>query len=370
MANLPLLHYVLEPLKGLVSEAIIVVGYRGDMIKDRLGNSYNGLNIRYIEQKVQSGTADALAAAREYMTEKTLVINGDDIYSKEDLSILLRQECALLCTEVDDPSRFGVVNVKDGLVESIEEKPRNPKSNTANLGAYVLPHDARDYIMKVKRSIRGEYEIVDVINALARKYGIVAVRASHEFISVGYSWDLLDVNSHALSLISESRIDGEIESGATIKGSVIIGKGTIVRSGAYIEGPVVIGENCTIGPNCYIRQGVSIGNGCKIGNAVEIKNSILLDDVRAGHLTYLGDSIVGEGSNLGAGTISANLRHDGGNVVTRLRDKTIDTRRRKIGVIIGDHVHTAIHTSFYPARKMWPHTSTYPGEVLARDRME
>jgi NDP-sugar pyrophosphorylase family protein len=86
-----------------------------------------------------------------------------------------------------------------------------------------------------------------------------------------------------------------------------------------------------------------------------------------GHLSYCGDSIIGEKVNFGAGTITANLRHDGKNHRSFVDGKLIDTGRRKLGVVVGDNVHTGIHTSLYPGRKIWPNCETRPGEIVQRD---
>jgi bifunctional UDP-N-acetylglucosamine pyrophosphorylase/glucosamine-1-phosphate N-acetyltransferase len=135
----------------------------------------------------------------------------------------------------------------------------------------------------------------------------------------------------------------------------------------FIEGHVVIGENCKVGPNCYIRGATSIGDGCHIGQAVEIKNSLILSNTSIGHLSYVGDSVVGKKVNFGAGTITSNFRHDGANHRSMVDGQLIDTGRRKFGTIIGDHVHTGIHTSIYPGRKIGTHGSTRPGDIVQYD---
>jgi bifunctional UDP-N-acetylglucosamine pyrophosphorylase/glucosamine-1-phosphate N-acetyltransferase len=182
-------------------------------------------------------------------------------------------------------------------------------------------------------------------------------------------WHLLSVNEDIVGSLKKSVINGEIRKGVTIEGNVIVGKGTVILPGVYIDGNVVFGEDCKIGPNCYFRGNTFIGNKCHVGQAVEIKNSILMEKVSAGHLSYIGDSIIGAFSNLGAGTITANFRHDGKNHRSMLNGELIDTGRRKLGVIVGDNVHTGIHTSIYPGRKIWPEMSTRPGDIVIKDLM-
>jgi UDP-N-acetylglucosamine diphosphorylase / glucose-1-phosphate thymidylyltransferase / UDP-N-acetylgalactosamine diphosphorylase / glucosamine-1-phosphate N-acetyltransferase / galactosamine-1-phosphate N-acetyltransferase len=186
-------------------------------------------------------------------------------------------------------------------------------------------------------------------------------------ISVTHPWDLLRVNELYVGSLTEFRIEGEVHSSAFIEGTVHIGKGTRILPGVFIEGNVVIGENCKIGPNCYIRGNTSIGDNCHIGQSVEIKNCLILSNTNVGHLSYIGDSVLGKKVNLGAGTTTSNLRHDGRNHRSMVCGVLVDTGRRKFGTIIGDGVHTGINTSIYPGRKLGPGTTTRPGEIVQHD---
>jgi len=185
--------------------------------------------------------------------------------------------------------------------------------------------------------------------------------------SIRYPWDLLAANENHVSSLVENRIQGDIHPSAVIEGIIHLGPGTRILPGVFIEGKVVIGANCKIGPNCYLRGNTSIGDGCHIGQSVEIKNCLILSNTNVGHLSYIGDSVLGERVNFGAGTIVSNLRHDGKNHRSMVNGTLIDTGRRKFGCIVGDGVHTGIHTSIYPGRKLWPGTSTRPGEIVSKD---
>jgi len=116
-----------------------------------------------------------------------------------------------------------------------------------------------------------------------------------------------------------------------------------------------------------VRGPTSIGHNCRVGNGVEIKASILLPGAHVGHLSYVGDSILGENVNLGGGTITANFRHDGRLQRAMVGGRLVETRRRKLGAVFGDKVHTGIHTSIYPGRKLWPGVTTLPGDVVRQD---
>lgn len=187
-------------------------------------------------------------------------------------------------------------------------------------------------------------------------------------IIIRYPWDLLLVNEELVGALAANHIEGVVRDGVTIDGFVQVGAGSVLLPGVYIEGNAVIGRNCKIGPNCYIRGCTSVGDNCHVGQAVEVKNSIFMHKVSAGHLSYVGDSVLCDRVNLGAGTVSANLRHDGKNHRSVVAGELIDTGRRKLGVILGDDVHTGVNTSFYPGRKLWPGCATLPGEVVSQDK--
>lgn len=190
--------------------------------------------------------------------------------------------------------------------------------------------------------------------------------ASRSFV-IAHAWDLLRANAEAMATRTSYVQEGEAHPSLYVDGRLQVGKGTRILPGVVIEGDVIIGENCKVGPNCYIRGSSAIGDRCHVGQAVEIKNSILLPGTNVGHLSYLGDSILGEKVNFGAGTITSNLRHDGGTHRTPVAGRMVDTGRRKLGALVGDGAHTGIHTSIYPGRKLWPRTTTLPGAIVDKD---
>ena len=179
------------------------------------------------------------------------------------------------------------------------------------------------------------------------------------WLNLSYPWDLLPANESLLARIEPQNL-GRKEENVVMKGIVSIGQDTVVRSGSYIEGPVAIGQGCDIGPNCYIRPGTAIGDNCHIGSAVEIKNSIIMRGSKVPHHNYVGDSIIGEECNLGAGTKIANLRLDKKDITVG----TTDTKRRKLGAIIGDRVETGINVSINVGSVIGNNTRIGPGATV------
>ncbi len=370
IVNKPLLQHQLEALSGVTDRVFLVVGYRQEMIRERFGASFGGIRIEYVEQTEQKGTGHALLQCEGSVRGSFLAMNGDDLYAAEDLRALAAfHGQAALTKQVEDPRLYGVYTVgPDGKALSVVEKPEKPESDLASVGAYKFTDGVFDLIRSAGPTERGEFEIVTPIQMLIERGQFYVLRAKGYWLPIGYPWHLLNANEYFLEHFFEERNDGEVRPGAYISGKVSIGKGTVIKPGSVIEGPVIIGDNCTIGPNCWLRPGATIGNGCNVGQGVEVKNSIVMDGAKLPHLTYVGDSIIGASANLGCGTITANFRHDGKDHSSMIKGQLIDTGRRKFGAVIGDHVHTGIHTSIYPGRKLWPNTSTLPGEVVHRDK--
>lgn len=153
-----------------------------------------------------------------------------------------------------------------------------------------------------------------------------------------YPWDALKELKNYLFSHAQKKIEGNISSQAHLfnEEQIVIGVGSTVEAGAYIKGPCIIGENCSIRHGAYIRGHVLTGNHCVIGHSTEIKNSILLNNAHAAHFAYVGDSILGNDTNLGAGCKCANLRLDRKNVVAFFKNHRIETNLKKLGLLLGD----------------------------------
>ena len=348
IAGKPLLEHIIRRAHGAGADRfVLVVGYGAESVRSYFGDgSRLNLHIDYAQQAKQLGTGHALMAAESLAEDRFLVINGDVLPDAASLREMARGGVAVSAIKVDDPKRYGVFTEKNGYFESVVEKSANPPSNLANAGIYLLQRGIFDILRAAPLSVRGEYELTDGLNLLATQEKIRIVE-NESWLEIGRPWDILAANEVLLQDI-EPCILGEVEPGARLLGKVSIGRGTVVRSGAYIVGPIIIGEDCDIGPNCYIRPSTCIGNDVRVGNAVEIKNCAIMNGTKIGHLSYVGDSVIGEICNFGAGTICSNLRHDKGKIKSYVKGERVDSGRRKLGVIMGDGVMTGINTSIYP----------------------
>jgi len=374
VANRPIIEYVMENLYPFVDEFVIVVRYEKEKVIETLGDEFGGKPVTYVDQLPGEGTAKAVESAREHVgDEEFIVVNGDIYFEVEAIKELVsafrreRADAALVLKHFDDLSHFGKVEVEEGRVIGILEKP-GKVPGYANLGIYLFKQEVFEFIEKTALSERGEYEITDTINLMIQAGKKVAYAVYSDYWNdIGRPWNLLELNEYLLKNKLKHEIRGTVEEGATIVPPVEIGEGTVVRSGAYIIGPVKIGRNSRIGPNCFIRPCTSIGDNCHVGNAVEVKNSIIMDNSNAPHLNYVGDSIIGENTNLGAGTITANLRHDRNNIKVEIKGRLEDSGRHKLGAIIGHNVKTGINVSIYPGRKIGSYSLIGPGVVVDKN---
>ena len=366
IAGRPLLeHIVMRAKDAGIDRIILVVGYGAESIKAYFSDgSILGVNIDYAIQDRQLGTGHALLSAESLSENRFVVLNGDILPDVETLKEMIRYgELAVAAQRVSHPNRYGVFLTEGEYIRSVIEKSPSPPSDLANVGIYLFSNEIFDAMRLARLSQRKEYELTDGLNILAAKEKIRKFEVK-DWMEIGRPWDILNANEKLLPKLKQYNV-GEIEPGAVLKGPIQIDKGSIIRSGAYIIGPVIIVHDCDVGPNCYIRPFTCIGNDIRIGNAVEVKNSSIMDGTKIGHLSYVGDSVIGENCNFGAGTIVSNLRHDGANIKSFIKGQRIDSERRKLGVIMGDDVKTGINTTILPGTVIESGFRGSPAAILA-----
>ena len=194
-------------------------------------------------------------------------------------------------------------------------------------------------------------------------------KTSSESFILQYPWQLLEIQHQILRNLTDilpgKRLETEKEA------AVFVGKATEILKGVVFEGDVVIGENCKIGPNCYLRGPLIIGNGCRIGQGAEVKNSIIGNQSKIPHLSYIGDSLIGDFVNVGAGCITANVPHENKTIRSEVQKGNqfilVDTKRRKFGSVIGNKAKLGVGTLILPGRKLGENTRTLPQALVQKD---
>ncbi|MFX0081952.1 MAG: bifunctional sugar-1-phosphate nucleotidylyltransferase/acetyltransferase [Candidatus Hodarchaeota archaeon] len=362
----PLLEHTIIGLKEAgIDHIILIIGYKEDVIRNHFNNNITELDVKieYITQKEYLGTAHAANQVRDSIDDEPFLMLYGDLYIESDIfkNILneynkKKIEGLLTILEVDNPQNYGIISLnRDGFVEQITEKPSSnlKLGNLANAGIYIFNSLIFEAIERTKKSIRNEYEFTDSMEILIRELGGKIkgyIIRNLYWNDLGLPWQIFEVNNYLLKKL-EAQILGTIEENVTISGNVYIGKNSIIKSGSYIEGPCYIGENCLIGPNAFIRPYTSINDSCHVGMS-EVKNSLVFSNSAIPHFNYVGDSIICENVNLGAGTKLSNLRFDNQNIKMNINGKLIDSKLRKLGAILGPNSQTGINASIMCGKKV------------------
>ncbi len=336
----PLIEWTVEGIEKHADKIVIVVGYMKDFVIDHFRTKEYADKIVFVEQKEQKGTGHAFLCAKNEVQGNFVTLYADNFYDPSFYKFLtstIEQDPTknyCFSYHVDDVRAYGQLNVQNNLFKGVKEKPKEKQNGQINLGCYYLSKDYFKHLEKVRLSPRGEYEATDALNTFIKEQDIHVIEYKGYRNEMTYWWNHLDINVYALEHLMNHEVHGKVEPGAYIEGKVHIGKGTLVRAGTRIEGPAYIGEDCLIGPNAFIRPGSVIENRCHIGTS-EIKNAVVMHDSNVPHFSFVGDSVLCEDVNLGAGTMLVNLRFDDENVKVKFKQERIDTGKRKLGSAIG-----------------------------------
>lgn len=402
LAGRPLVAHVGRTARALEpARIVVVVGHQAELVEHAVRTELAGSELGFALQVEQRGTGDAVMAARSVLVDSDavlLVLSGDvPLVRAETLAGLVQQHrngrdaCTILTVELDDPTGYGrVVRDTDGrfgkIVEHRDASPEERNIKEINSGIYCF--DSRLLFSALERvqpaNAQGEYYLTDVpsimladgagvglylhqdprevsgintrvelaefegimrrrtVRRLMLESGVTFIDPLHTYISedakVGQDTVIYpDVHIEGPSVIGEGC---EIRSGVRITNS-IIGAGAKIKDHSFIIDSQV-GDGCSVGPMAHLRMNAVLEAGSAVGNFVEVKKSTLGKKSKASHLTYLGDAVIGEKTNIGAGTITCN--YDGKNKHTTTIGSNV-----KIGsstmlvapVIVGDGAVTA-----------------------------
>jgi len=341
IANKPILEYVFDACKrNGVEELIVVVGYKKEVIMEYF-HDYQGIKITFIEQKNQLGTAHALSTAKSYIDQPFIVLPGDNIIDDVSIAHLLNNpdDYILLIKEHHQPSKYGVVEVKDQYIQSIIEKPKKEASRFISTGIYKFPPTIFNLIEELQH--QGSHALTPVIQTLLEKETkIHAIFADH-WMDIVYPWDIIRANESILQQMKMDVIQGTIEEGVTVKGPVFIGKNTKIYAGCYLIGPISIGEGCEIGPNTCIFPSTVIGNNSVVNAFSELRNSVVFSNVHIGSHASIAQTIIGQSTQ-----IQNNFSSMSGE--TTIEDEGEYVKLTDMGSIIGEDTTIKSHVVIDP----------------------
>lgn len=184
-----------------------------------------------------------------------------------------------------------------------------------------------------------------------------ATLAKELFLETIYPWEVLPRIRAFVQSLGRSLSPDEYDHPAE---DVWIHRSAKLYPNIYIEGPTVVGAETEVRPGAFLRGSVLVGEGCVVGNSTELKNCILFDKVQVPHYNYVGDSILGSYSHMGAGVICSNVKSDKTLVVVRGAGTAIETGLKKFGAILGDHVEVGCNSVLNPGTVLEPYASVYP----------
>ncbi|MDW7731461.1 MAG: sugar phosphate nucleotidyltransferase [Methanolobus sp.] len=368
VANKPILEHVINALaKNDVKDIILIVGYKKERIMDYFEDGIDfGVNIQYVEQKAQIGTAHAILQARKAIdtdNQAFLVVNGDNIIEPETISDLIKGangDATILACKKEDVTGYGVIVTEGQRVKKIVEKPQAMVSHLINTGIYIFKSQIFDVIERTPLSTSGEYAITDTLQIMIDEgMNVTMTNTFSNWLDSAFSWDLLKANPIVLGDFETDIKGGTVEEGAVIKGSVSIGNNTTIRSGCYVVGPVIIGDNCDIGPNTVILPSTSIGNNVSVASFTNIQNSILMNDVRISTHSSISNSIIGSNTSIGSHFITEEkeklmLEVEGGLYPTD-----------KLGTIIGDDTEIGSDVLVKAGMMISPNCRVNSGKVIS-----
>ncbi|MCD8377497.1 MAG: NTP transferase domain-containing protein [Candidatus Gastranaerophilales bacterium] len=348
--NQTLLGYVIDAVNGtdIAEENYVIVGHQSEKVEEYLNENY--INTKTVLQSPQLGTGHAVSMVSPYLNDYTgevIILCGDTpLITSDTLKTFINahksmnSDITVMSAVFDNPSNYGrIIRNTDGTINSIiEEKDADTeqkKVKEINAGIYCLNwNKVKNAFNQLKtNNAQSEYYLTDIIE-WGRQNGLNVnahiLERNEEIFGINSKHNLAEavkiMNSRTLDKLMNDGITIVDPSTTWIDPQTEIGKDTVIYPSCYIEGKNTIGSNCKIGPFAHLRGEVILDDYVKIGNYVEVKKAHIKSHTNACHLTYIGDSEIGENVNIGAGTITANY-----NPLNKTKSKTIIGDNVKIG---------------------------------------
>ena len=344
----PLVGYVLDNVKGLANESYVIVGHHAEEVSEYVMKNYTCA--KTVLQTPQLGTGHAVSMVCPYLENfdgLVLILYGDTPLITEttlkkfvEYHISCGSDLTVMSAIFDDPTNYGrIIREEDNSLKCIvEEKDASPEQKAVkeiNAGIYCLDWKKIKpaFSQLTSNNTQGEYYLTDIIFwGKQQKLNVNAyiLENNEEIYGINSRQNLAEaaklMNTRKLNTLMDSGVTIVDPSSTWISDDTEIGQDTIVYPSTYIEGKNKIGQNCKIGPCANLRGGVEVDDNCKIGNFVEVKKAKSGHNTNAGHLSYIGDSVLGSHVNIGAGTITANF-----NPINNVKSQTVLGDNVKIG---------------------------------------
>ncbi len=364
-----ILHKIESLEKAGIKEFIIICNPKAvEKVKEIVGNK-----AEYVVQPEARGMADALLSI-ENPPKEVLIVQISDLHDHVAYEKVLNKkdgDSVILGYKVKEYFPGGYLVTDGERIKKIVEKPGtgNEPSDLVNIVVHL--HRKFDKLIEYMKSTKSEKDDIyecSMSKMMGDGYDFRYVLYDGEWIPIKYPWHILSIKNYFLNNI-EGNIssNAEISSNVTINGNVIIEDGVKIFENAVINGPCYIGKNSIIGTNALVRESI-VSEGCVIGFGSEIARSYIGKRTMI-HMSYVGDSIIMDNCNLGAGTIIGNWRFDKQPVKVDVDGEKFSTGMEKFGCIMGENCKTGINASIMPGKKLGPNSIVGPG-VCLQDNLE
>ena len=376
----PLLYHSLDRLKKAgIDEFLIVHTKANEKLVDDFIKVYPQLKIIKALQTDNRSMAGAILSVGQIIKNRPVMFVGPEEVYDDDLpemvvkSLSDSTEALMVGYEVDHYVPAGYLQIEDGLIKSIVEKPGAGKE-PSNLVEFVLHYYRNPGKLTDKlKTFEGEEDdlhekAVDQLMKEGEKYNFYHYKGY--WGQVKYPWSILEISDYYLSKLDHQLMDPtvKISPKAFVSGPVILGPNVKIMAGATVTGPCFIGENTIIGTNAMVRNSM-VGNDSVIGFSTEITRSYIGNNCWF-HSNYIGDSVISQNASFGAGAVTGNLRLDESEISSKVGEVKIKTGRNKLGAIIGKNVRVGVNASLMPGVKIGENSIVGAGVVLNQDLPE
>ncbi|WP_254272358.1 bifunctional sugar-1-phosphate nucleotidylyltransferase/acetyltransferase [Haloarcula marina] len=352
--NRPILEHVFDALVDAgIDELVVVVGYKRDRVQDHFGPTYRDVPITYVTQEKQLGSGHALLQAKDAVDGPVLVLNGDrliDVGTVEAVATRHEEtdDPALAVVERQDTSRYGAVEVRDGIISDLVEKPREGEYRLINGGVYAFPESIFDAIEETPRQA-GELALTDTLADLIERNHVRGVEVDGMWVDATYPWDLLTVAREVLARgrVVEARRDE----------GVWIADSARVHNEAVVQPPVVVGADCEVGPDAVVGPDTALGRNVTVGANSVVQYSVVDADTRVDPGSTLLETVTGQDVHLGANTVVP-----AGPADVQVGTEIFEDQR--LGAVIADRARTRGGVTFTPGSLVGPNAHLDTGVTV------
>jgi glucose-1-phosphate thymidylyltransferase len=348
-AGRPILEHVLDVLVDCGIERLcLVVGYQRERVQEYFGHAYRDVPITYVHQKKQLGSGHALKQTGPEIDGPLLVLNGDRILAERLVADVLDAfdgTPAMAVLDHPTPSKYGAVEVDDGSLSTLVEKPDDDSFGRINAGVYAFDESVFDAIDRTPRR-GGELQLPDVIGTMMDDGEVSAVSTDGLWVDATYPWDLLFLTRE---LLAAGRVELPQQNG-----NVWVADSAHVHPDATLQGPVVVGPDAEIAASAVVGPDVTVGRNATVGGNVTLENTLLDSDCRVGPGSTLVDCVAGQSVSIGAGTVVP-----GGPSDVRVGERVFENQR--LGAVIADRTAVGGAVTFVPGTLVGANASIETG---------